>query len=186
MKTKSNPYGNMDTPVNPVTLALAAGATFVGRGFSGEQKHLTELIKQAIQHKGFSFLDIFSPCVPPCSPPALQRRPLLPRSGIPARAICAKHARRPRTPPTRRRRSATRLSARELRRGSDCLGGPRDPTRRLLPLQRREAPPANAAAWFGGASSAHAEARGLCAAPAQPDRRRRALRERVHLDDSRQ
>jgi 2-oxoglutarate ferredoxin oxidoreductase subunit beta len=63
MKTKSNPYGNMDTPVNPITLALSAGATFVGRGFSGDQKHLTELIKQAIQHKGFSFLDIFSPCV---------------------------------------------------------------------------------------------------------------------------
>ena len=63
MKTKSNPYGNMDSPVNPLTLALSAGATFVGRGFSGEQKHLTELIKQAIQHKGFSFLDIFSPCV---------------------------------------------------------------------------------------------------------------------------
>lgn len=63
MKTKSNPYGNMDTPVNPITLALSAGATFVGRGFSAEQKHLTELIKQAILHKGFSFLDIFSPCV---------------------------------------------------------------------------------------------------------------------------
>jgi 2-oxoglutarate ferredoxin oxidoreductase subunit beta len=63
MKTKSNPYGNMDTPVNPITLALSAGATFVGRGFSGDQKHLTELIKSAIQHKGFSFLDIFSPCV---------------------------------------------------------------------------------------------------------------------------
>jgi len=63
MKTKSNPAGNQDTPVNPLTLALAAGATFVGRGFSGDQKHLTELIKQAIQHNGFSFLDIFSPCV---------------------------------------------------------------------------------------------------------------------------
>lgn len=63
MKTKSNPYGNGDTPVNPITLALSAGATFVARGFSGDQKHLTELIKQAIQHKGFSFLDIFSPCV---------------------------------------------------------------------------------------------------------------------------
>jgi len=63
MKTKSNPYGNMDTPVNPVTLALSAGATFVARGFSGEQKHLTELLKQAITHKGFSFLDVFSPCV---------------------------------------------------------------------------------------------------------------------------
>jgi 2-oxoglutarate ferredoxin oxidoreductase subunit beta len=63
MKTKSNPYGNADTPVNPLTLALSSGATFVGRGFSGDQKHLTELIKQAIQHNGFSFLDIFSPCV---------------------------------------------------------------------------------------------------------------------------
>jgi 2-oxoglutarate ferredoxin oxidoreductase subunit beta len=63
MKTKSNPSGNQDTPVNPLTLALAAGATFVGRGFSGDQKHLTELLKQAIQHKGFSFLDVFSPCV---------------------------------------------------------------------------------------------------------------------------
>ena len=63
MKTKSNPFGNGDTPVNPITLALAAGATFVGRGFSGDQKHLTELLKQAIQHKGFSLLDVFSPCV---------------------------------------------------------------------------------------------------------------------------
>jgi 2-oxoglutarate ferredoxin oxidoreductase subunit beta len=63
MKTKSNPYGNMDSPLNPITLALSAGATFVARGFSGEQKHLTELLKQAISHKGFSFLDIFSPCV---------------------------------------------------------------------------------------------------------------------------
>lgn len=63
MKTKSMPFGNVDAPVNPISLALSAGATFVARGFSAEQKHLTELIKRAIQHKGFSFLDIFSPCV---------------------------------------------------------------------------------------------------------------------------
>ncbi len=63
MKTKSMPFGNVDAPVNPLSLALAAGATFVARGFSADQKHLTELIKKAIQHKGFSFLDIFSPCV---------------------------------------------------------------------------------------------------------------------------
>src|SRR6266852_4911935 len=63
MKTKSMPFGNVENPVNPVSLALAAGATFVARGFSAEQKHLTELIKQAVQHKGFSFLDVFSPCV---------------------------------------------------------------------------------------------------------------------------
>ena len=63
MKTKSMPFGNIEAPVNPISLALAAGATFVARGFSGEQKHLTELIKQGIQHQGFSFIDVFSPCV---------------------------------------------------------------------------------------------------------------------------
>src|SRR5579864_5969838 len=63
MKTKSTPFGSVEGPINPITLALAAGCTFVARGFSGEQKQLTELIKQGIQHKGFSFLDVFSPCV---------------------------------------------------------------------------------------------------------------------------
>ena len=63
MKTKSMPFGNIEAPVNPIAMALAAGATFVARGFSGEQKHLTDLIKQGLEHKGFSFLDVFSPCV---------------------------------------------------------------------------------------------------------------------------
>ena len=63
MKTKSMPFGSIEAPINPISLALAAGATFIARGFSAEQKHLTELIKQAIEHKGFSFLDVFSPCV---------------------------------------------------------------------------------------------------------------------------
>jgi 2-oxoglutarate ferredoxin oxidoreductase subunit beta len=63
MKTKSMPFGNIEAPVNPISLALAAGATFVARGYSAEQKHLTELIKQGIEHQGFSFLDVFSPCV---------------------------------------------------------------------------------------------------------------------------
>ena len=63
MKTKSTPFGSVEGPVNPILLALAAGATFVARGFSGDQKHLTDLIKQAIQHKGFAFIDVFSPCV---------------------------------------------------------------------------------------------------------------------------
>jgi 2-oxoglutarate ferredoxin oxidoreductase subunit beta len=63
MKTKSMPFGNIEAPVNPISLALAAGATFVARGYSGDQKHLTDLIKQGIEHKGFSFLDVFSPCV---------------------------------------------------------------------------------------------------------------------------
>jgi len=63
MKTKSTPFGSVEGPINPIALALAAGATFVARGFTGDQKHLTELIKLGIQHKGFSFIDIFSPCV---------------------------------------------------------------------------------------------------------------------------
>jgi 2-oxoglutarate ferredoxin oxidoreductase subunit beta len=63
MKTKSTPFGSVEGPINPIALALAAGCTFVARGFSGEQKHLTDLIKQAIQHKGFAFIDVFSPCV---------------------------------------------------------------------------------------------------------------------------
>src|ERR1700741_1268563 len=63
MKTKSMPFGNIEAPINPISLALAAGATFVARGYSGEQKHLTELIKQGSEHQGFSFLDVFSPCV---------------------------------------------------------------------------------------------------------------------------
>ena len=63
MKTKSMPYGNVEEPINPITLALAAGATFVARGFSAEPKHLAELIKQGLEHKGFSFIDVFSPCV---------------------------------------------------------------------------------------------------------------------------
>lgn len=63
MKTKSMPFGSVEGPINPISLALSAGATYVARGFSGDQKHLVELIKNAIGHKGFSFIDIFSPCV---------------------------------------------------------------------------------------------------------------------------
>ncbi|MCC6165893.1 MAG: 2-oxoacid:ferredoxin oxidoreductase subunit beta [Caldilineaceae bacterium] len=63
MKTKSSPFGSVETPANPLLLSIMAGATFVARGFSADGKHLVDLIKQAIQHKGFSHIDIFSPCV---------------------------------------------------------------------------------------------------------------------------
>ncbi|MBN8661878.1 MAG: 2-oxoacid:ferredoxin oxidoreductase subunit beta [Candidatus Melainabacteria bacterium] len=62
-KTKSTPQGNIEMPLNPLALALTAGATYVARGFSGEQKHLAEIIAGAIEHKGFSLVDVFSPCV---------------------------------------------------------------------------------------------------------------------------
>ncbi len=63
MKTKSTPYGSVEAPVNPITSAIMNGATYVARGFSGQARQLIDLIKQAIQHKGFALVDVFSPCV---------------------------------------------------------------------------------------------------------------------------
>src|SRR5438309_3854700 len=63
VKTKSTPQGNLESQLNPIALALAGGASFVARGFSGEPAHLAELFKKAIQHKGFALVDVFSPCV---------------------------------------------------------------------------------------------------------------------------
>jgi 2-oxoglutarate ferredoxin oxidoreductase subunit beta len=63
LERKSTPYGNVDRPLNPLHMAFAGGATWIGRGFSSKPKEMTELIKQAIEHKGFSFLQIYSPCV---------------------------------------------------------------------------------------------------------------------------
>jgi 2-oxoglutarate ferredoxin oxidoreductase subunit beta len=63
MKTKSTPHGNVENPINPIPLAMVGGATYIARGFSGKQKHLVELLKGAIMHKGFALVDVFSPCV---------------------------------------------------------------------------------------------------------------------------
>ena len=63
MKTKSTPFGSVEYPMNPLTSAIMNGATFVARGFSGDIKQLTNLIKGAIEHKGFALVDVFSPCV---------------------------------------------------------------------------------------------------------------------------
>ena len=63
MKTKSTPFGSVEMPINPITTAIMNGATYVARGYSGDVRHLTELIKGGIQHKGFALIDIFSPCV---------------------------------------------------------------------------------------------------------------------------
>ncbi|MGI8785098.1 MAG: 2-oxoacid:ferredoxin oxidoreductase subunit beta [Acidobacteriota bacterium] len=63
VKTKSTPRGNIEMPINPIALALVSGATYVARGFSGDPAHLTDLIANAIAHRGFSLVDIFSPCV---------------------------------------------------------------------------------------------------------------------------
>jgi 2-oxoglutarate/2-oxoacid ferredoxin oxidoreductase subunit beta len=62
-KTKSTFWGNPEPSVDPCELAISFGATWVGRGFSGDPKTLTELMTQAMQHRGFAFLNVMSPCV---------------------------------------------------------------------------------------------------------------------------
>lgn len=61
--TKAQPEGSRSEAFNPVTTAIAMKAGFVARAFSGEPDHLTEMIKAAMNHKGFSLVDIFQPCV---------------------------------------------------------------------------------------------------------------------------
>lgn len=62
-KTKIEPYGVPAEEMNPVAVAVAMDCSFVARGYAGDTEHLKELMKQAIQHKGFALLDIFQPCV---------------------------------------------------------------------------------------------------------------------------
>lgn len=59
----SNPFGVSENPLNPLVLAMAAGATFVARGYAFDVPHLKDLIKQAISHKGFAFIDMLQPCI---------------------------------------------------------------------------------------------------------------------------
>ncbi len=54
---------NEQPPLDPCIMALAAGATFVARSFSGDRKQLVPLIKAGLKHKGFAIIDVISPCV---------------------------------------------------------------------------------------------------------------------------
>ena len=62
LKTKSTPNGSSDAPINPMASVLASGVSFAARGFSGNPKHLTDLIVQGIQHPGMAFIQTMSPC----------------------------------------------------------------------------------------------------------------------------
>jgi len=59
----STPLGVKTEPLNPVALALISGASFVARGYALEINHLKKILKEAIEHKGFSFLEILQPCI---------------------------------------------------------------------------------------------------------------------------
>jgi 2-oxoglutarate ferredoxin oxidoreductase subunit beta len=60
--TKSTPYGSIDTPFNPVSLALGAEATFVARTIDSDRKHLTAVLRAAAEHRGAAFVEILQNC----------------------------------------------------------------------------------------------------------------------------
>ncbi len=60
--TKSTPAGSLDTPFNPVSLALGAEATFVARTLDSDRKHLTSVLREAVQHRGTSLVEIYQNC----------------------------------------------------------------------------------------------------------------------------
>ncbi|MHB8128371.1 MAG: 2-oxoacid:ferredoxin oxidoreductase subunit beta [Mobilitalea sp.] len=55
--------GNINSPFNPVLMAIASGAGFVARAFSGDPEHLVTIMKQAISYEGYAIVDILQPCV---------------------------------------------------------------------------------------------------------------------------
>jgi 2-oxoglutarate ferredoxin oxidoreductase subunit beta len=61
-KTKSTPFGSVDYPFNPLTLAVGSGATFVARSLDRDAKHLQSMMKRAAEHKGTAFIEIFQNC----------------------------------------------------------------------------------------------------------------------------
>ena len=60
--TKSTPFGSLDTPFNPVSLALGAEASFVARTIDSDRKHLTGVLRAAADHKGTAFIEIYQNC----------------------------------------------------------------------------------------------------------------------------
>ncbi len=61
--TGTSPYENQDSPLNPLMMLLSYGASWVAQAYAGRPQHLAEMLKQAIAHRGFSYLHVLSPCV---------------------------------------------------------------------------------------------------------------------------
>jgi len=61
--TKTSPYGVIDEPLNPLRIALASEATFVGRAVDTDPKHITEVLEAGAEHKGTAFVEILQTCV---------------------------------------------------------------------------------------------------------------------------
>ena len=60
--TKSSPFGSVDRPFNPVSLALGAEATFVARTLDTDRKHLTSVLRAAAEHRGTALVEIYQNC----------------------------------------------------------------------------------------------------------------------------
>ena len=60
--TKSTPFGSLDHPFNPVSLALGADASFVARTIDSDRKHLTSVLRAAADHQGAAFIEIYQNC----------------------------------------------------------------------------------------------------------------------------
>lgn len=63
LHTKINPYENIDEKMNPVLIALGNDTSFIARGFAGDPNQCMDLIVRGMEHTGFSFIHIMSPCV---------------------------------------------------------------------------------------------------------------------------
>lgn len=63
MTRKASPYGTYDAPLNPLAMVLSYNTSFVARGFSARPRELADLIVRAVQHPGFAFIQVLSPCV---------------------------------------------------------------------------------------------------------------------------
>lgn len=61
--TKTQPFGCLSEPLNPLAMAISLDCSFVARGFAGDKEFLKEIMKEALNHKGFSLVDILQPCV---------------------------------------------------------------------------------------------------------------------------
>lgn len=62
-KSKASPRGTTTAPINPIKIALASGCKFVARASPLDPKHLQEILEKAINHKGFSFVEVLQPCL---------------------------------------------------------------------------------------------------------------------------
>lgn len=62
-RTKTSPDGSIIYPLKPLPTILGAGGTFLARAFSGDPKHMSWVIQEALKHRGFALIDVISPCV---------------------------------------------------------------------------------------------------------------------------